>query len=211
VTGKATKTDALIRDVAKLFVAYPMAVWRPLIDDLDKGGDVQARVGAAIVEILEKMPSPKPKRSTASSRRRKEAVARKPTSIAAAEPSFVPERAEALGLLSDELANRRVLPRLPELRRLYLDVGGKLELPRDRKAACGVLLAHLSEVSDEAFSRALVTIREGTADAGAVDAYARWFRLIRPNDGVERQPELDIRPSAPAQPGSGSSPKPKPV
>lgn len=186
MTVKNSRTESLVKDVAQLFVTYPSSVWQPFVEELAKGSDMQKRISTAVSAILSEIPSgikqsPQARKRKASIRKTLAKKTSKPTPLEhEPEFEFSPGRSTELSILRDDLALKRVLPRISDLRQLYLEVGGKDEFPKDRKKASQYLLVHLNGVSDEAFSLAIKAIQESFNGGDAADAYARWFKLIRP-------------------------------
>jgi hypothetical protein len=164
MTGR-TKSDALIRDIAHLFVKYKLRDWEPILCLLRDGGAAQTQIASTIDTLLK---SARPSRSRQSSK------------TPGAGLRFSDARASILETLLRALRDRALLVQARDLREAYLQSGGKSALPKDRMAAVKVLLRHLDRLPNDAFADALEKIqaRGSVSDANLADEYARWFNLI---------------------------------
>jgi hypothetical protein len=170
----AKSSDALIRDIAKLFVRYELSEWRPVLDSLRMGGEAQRQIADAIEAISAVRPPRKPK--AAPRRSNKEALISGDDILAS-----TPEpRRGALEDLVVALVKKRVLPRAVDLREAHLAVGGKGALPKERQQAVRALIAFLADLSDDRFSAALESIWHGTSipKSDLQHDYRRWFSMI---------------------------------
>jgi len=181
----ASKTDALLQDIARLFVVYPASVWKPVMEELQAGGPKQIEVSQLIEVLIAQAASHRPVKAKKPVKRNTKPTPRKPISESARETlatsmTLFPEhRSEVLNEISIALAQRRVLKTPAEMRELYLKIGGKGELPKSRKVAGLVFLQQLSEAPDSVFESTLRSLNDSSADDTDKDVYARWFRLIR--------------------------------
>ena len=181
----ASKTDALLQDIARLFVVYPASVWKPVLQELQAGGPKQTELLRLVVVLIDQAESSRASKAVRSSKRNvKPASRRQPSKPAREAPGssttlFPEQRSEVLNEIGIALAERRVLKTPAEMREVYLKIGGKGDLPKSRKVASLMFLQQLSEASDTVFASTLRSLNEGTADDTDKDVYARWFRLIR--------------------------------
>jgi hypothetical protein len=88
-------------------------------------------------------------------------------------------RQEPLRAMEDALKDRSLLPTAAEIRKVYLDTGGKSELPKTRKAAINHLLHHFNGLSDSSFKSAFDALKAHGPVLDATGDYQRWFQLIR--------------------------------
>lgn len=169
------KTEALVRDLAKLFVRYDLADWKPILDELGPGGRAQSRIAAAIEGLSLIAEGGREKVPSRSNPKRKRVAVDRSLLVKA-----TPERRGALEDLAEGLLARKVLPRAPDVRAAYIAGGGKGPLPKDRPAAVGALLALLIEMSDGRFSEALEAIWRSShlPETNLKHDYARWFSII---------------------------------
>lgn len=167
------KTDALVRDLAKLFTRYSLADWQPIIEGLRSSAATQEQIAAAIETLAS---SAKSSVSTKSLRQAPRKLALDPHFL-----DHLPlQRRGALEDLGAALLTKRVLPRAPDLRATYVMVGGKGSLPKERERAIATLITLLAEVTEPRFSDALQLIwRESQLpETGLKHDYARWFNII---------------------------------
>lgn len=180
-----SKTDALLQDIARLFVVYPASVWKPIMEELQAGGPNQIEISRLITVLINQAEANRASKAKRSSKRNGKPASRRSSSKPAREaPSssmtlFPEHRSEVLNEIGIALAERRVLKTPAEMREVYLKIGGKGDLPKSRKVASLVLLQQLSEAPDTVFASTLKSLNESTADDTDKDVYARWFRLIR--------------------------------
>jgi hypothetical protein len=183
------RTDALIREIAQLFVKYPSTAWKPLLEQLTQGGDGQVRIASAIQTLLQEaatiLPKGSLKRQAVISRVKGKAKAKSAvistTDNAHTSPlPFSARRYDILTAISHAMADRQLLPTLTAIREVFLVSGGKGELPKTRKAASAMLLRHLDSVPDSVFETALASFKDGSNSASDEEEYARWFKLIKP-------------------------------
>lgn len=164
------KTDALVRDLAVLFVRYDLTAWQPIIDELHSGSSIQKRIAEAIEALAGAGHIKAPRQA----RKR----------ITNFEPAFwqqIPtNRQGALEDLGVALLAKRVLSKAADLRAAYLLAGGKGILPKDREQAVKVLIAMLAELSDTRFSDTLQNIWRDSqvTEADLKQEYSRWFNII---------------------------------
>ncbi len=165
-----SKSDALLRDVAKLFVTYSRKDWEPLLAELGQGSALQKKLAGLIEELATAPPSKsaaKVKKTTRST---------KPAPLKWRHP----ERGPQLLKLSEELRTRKLLPNANALREALIRVGAKMPANAARPAAITSLLLALDELPSEAFRTAAHSI-ELSGDKGSDSSkgeYQRWFSLI---------------------------------
>lgn len=170
VTGR-TKSDALLRDVAKLFVTYSPRDWEPLLAELNQGSELQKRVANLIAELANAAPTPrrsKPGKSKAAERQ------------SAARMWAHPERAEALKSLEVGLRGGRLLPTFSAVKEALARTGLKSPVPRTRAAAIAMLLEGLDQMPGEkylALADAIIKSDPVQSTDRKLD-YQRWFALI---------------------------------
>lgn len=178
MTARPTKTDALIRDVAKLFVTYSPTVWRPVLDDLARAGGSYGAIAQRLEELLAKsIAAPKPRRRQAAKKPSSAGPRTAPSDQMALE--FSPDRQATLSALATALSQRRLLPTAADIRHVYLESGGKGDLPKTRKAAIHHLLRHLNGIPGGSFGSVHDAVRQHGSGQDAAGDYQRWFRLIR--------------------------------
>jgi hypothetical protein len=184
----SSKTEALIRDVAALFVKYRIADWQPLIAELEMRGGSPA-LANAIRLLAEKTPSPAPVRgrpkakSTATKSSSKasatKAVVSKPAELEL-EPRFSGPHADTIDELRDALIAKRSFPAMSNLKAASTALGLKGTGTSRRDVLVTMLTEHLDKLDEEAFERALRTLarEEERSQTGSVPTYDRWFDLI---------------------------------
>ena len=184
------KTDLLIKDIAALFVKYGASDWRPILEELAEGTEMQVQIAHAIFELCEQTQAAKTKsRGRVGSVKRKKATsARRPTSASSSSEapvqlSFSLGRSSALEALAKLLNDRLILPSAADLRQMYLLVGGKQLLPKTRAAAVVALLAALDQAPEQTYRDALESMKATDSRTSNQEDYARWFNLIRPPRG----------------------------
>ena len=206
------RSDLLVRDIAQLFVKYPAAEWRLLVEQLNRGGEAQARIAAAIQTLVVEAGQAKANRPRRSAKRSivKRSASRAATGKLArgsveSMSTYSAERSEMLTALEHLLIERGALRTASDLREIFLKTGGKGDLPKSRTRAILALMRHLDSVTPAAFNQAIDAIREEGSGESSGDAYARWFNLIRPTGASKAmgiRPAREIapseRPSAPS-------------
>jgi hypothetical protein len=184
----SSRTDALIRDIAQLFVKYPSAVWQSVVDQLARGGDTQNQITDAIRTLIaeaERVKNSAIKQPIRQKNRIKSRTGGKKANTLAvsakSEPAliFSQQRSETLNALHEAIMERRLLPIPADLREVFLKSGGKGDLPKTRKAASLTLLSHLDTVSEDIFNLILIFLRDSGNNPDDTETYSRWFKLIR--------------------------------
>lgn len=170
------RTQALVKDVAALFVKYSLADWSPLIEELEKGG--RGKIAEAVGELAATPRAParaRPKAKPAKSVAKKPAKAVQPS----AGTGFSPARAQFLEPLLRALKTRVVAPTAHDMRELYLAIGIKDAYPKRREEAVEAVILRLDQLPEPQFRKILTDI-VGQDDevARPADDYARWFNLI---------------------------------
>lgn len=159
------RNQALIRDIARLFVKYDLKDWRVVIDALRKGGPEYNAIGEAIGALATKpRASGKPKKQPGAERFLTELR------------ETDPRKAEVLKGLYDRLTNKDVAPKLADLRELCLHLGVKDSLPKRREDAVLFVLRHFATLNDDALVSALEQIPP--KDRNLQDEYNKWFKII---------------------------------
>jgi hypothetical protein len=167
----AGKTDALVKDLAALFIKYRLSDWQPIVDMLRSGSAQSHELANEVRRLCETAArSHAPK-----SARRKGASAREADFLS----HVAPERRLILGELKGALTTKQLLPRAGDLRAIYLGAGGKMVLPPRREAAIRVFVAHISQLPDGKFTSVLNEIAGvRPPSASHLDDYSRWFDMI---------------------------------
>jgi len=165
------RTEALLKDIARLFVTYDKADWTPFLDELRQGSDLQRRVAAAIEELGRDRLGARSKTS-----QKRKAVATQP----AARKWAHPERAPVLEKLEAGLRSRILLRDPKALREVLARTGAKDAPSSARAAAITALVALLDEMPVDRFTELVEAIEQSSKlDQRDFDGdYARWFTLI---------------------------------
>ena len=159
--------EALIRDIARLFLKYGLEEWKAVILLLQRGGPDHALIAKAIVDLQAKV-TQRPTRA-------------KPTrSDKRAAFELPPDRAEVLGELAQAMEKRELLPSAASFREIFVRAGGKGILPKKRDAAIRMLVEHLAALPNDAYSLAMreIAVSKGVSGGDMRREYSRWFSLI---------------------------------
>lgn len=175
------KEDALLRDIARLFVKYGTDEWKPVIALLRTGGPAHTEIAIAIEELLPRALRPPPRSTEKRPSRAKPEARGRRSSEPPIPPDIDPLRAEALELLYGALRARNALSSAAALRDAYVRSGGKEALPAKRDEAVRALVRHMAGLSQPAFETALQQIGEQRSDLRG--EYTRWFDLIYKRGG----------------------------
>ena len=159
------RRQALVRDIARLFVKYDLADWRVIIDSLrNRGADYNA-IAQAVEDLASKSENSRRLKSQPSAER-----------FLADLSTADPKKAKLLKGLYERLMNKELAPRLADLRELCLRLGIKDKLPAKRDGAVMYVLRHLATLSEEALVSALKEMP--VDDRDLQDEYNKWFKMI---------------------------------
>jgi len=172
-----SKSQALIRDIAQLFVTYSGKDWQPVLDQLSNGGEAQTKVAEAVESLIAAADAasrkaksrPKSVKRTGLTKTRKAAA--------------VPRRTNKSRLVDalEQAFRRREFPAsAKDLREIYFKIGGKADLPKDRLGAMRELLDHLSNIPEDEFEAAMQVLNDQERETSDLaEDYRRWFKLIQ--------------------------------
>lgn len=162
-----SKSNALIRDIAQLFVRYSPKDWEVVLGALQRDNGVQLKIAEAIRALQNSAPA----------KRKEETKTRRTRGM----PEFKSLRATLLQGLDEGLKAKSILPRANQLKNVYLTLGGKANLPQERGAAIRFFLEFLNNLPDPDFEQAIAVLRSvHPADRSALaEEYSRWFNLIQ--------------------------------
>lgn len=179
------RSDALIRDVAKLLVDYPARDWRPVLDELLSGGQIQQRLADAVEALIVHAEDTRAKAKA----KAKPKAARLPATRHA-KPRPAPENTPPVRIPRDRLDTlsqftkafdaRQVLTTRAAIADVFLAIGGKSEAPKTRKEAGLQILVTLAEAPEPVYQSVLETIAK-QASSSEADDYRLWFDIIRPH------------------------------
>jgi hypothetical protein len=173
----STKTEALIRDVAALFVKYRLSDWTPLLDELERRGGSAALAAAIRRHAGSAQPAAPAKRGAKGGAAKRRATRPKAPQL---QPRFVGPHAETVDRLREALVAKRSLPSVSSLRSVNAALGIKAAGSNRREVLIAILTDHLNKLDADAFEKALRTLaREEERDRPETVAdYDRWFHLI---------------------------------
>lgn len=164
-----TRVDALIRELAALFVKYRPSDWAPIIAELERGD--RGRLAKSVAELAATpVLRAKPKRTMKAGGTRRTAPASSLT--------LRPERKDALEPLVDALMTKRILPSMSDVRSAFSALGLKGDPPKRRADGITAVISHLNSVAEERLPAAVEIVAREAAKAGRDDSYQRWFDLI---------------------------------
>lgn len=173
------KSDALLRDLAALFVKYRLGDWAPLLGTLSDPQSAERlaesiRQAAAVADET---------RATSQLAKRKSRGGKRVTSREKNEPPaprFSGPHADAIDRLRVELVERKLLANMVGLRNYWVALGIKADVPKRREAAIAALTEHLDGLDAPAFETALSRlVREQQCESpGDQLHFQRWFDLI---------------------------------
>lgn len=168
------KTQALVKEVAALFVKYSLADWAPLIEELENGG--RGKIAQSIRTIIA-TPKAQTRTKPTAARSSAKRPAKKPSP--ATSVAFSPERDKFLEPLLRALKGRVVAPSAHDMRELYLAIGIKDAYPKRREEAAEAIALRLDTLPDAQFKKILADlIGQDDENDQQSDDYARWFNLI---------------------------------
>lgn len=165
------KTDRLVKELALLFVKYPLSEWQPIMEELrgtSRHSDIADGIERHLLSVAQKK-----RKQKGTGRMSKNRAAPKVTEGVGRGPRELIAFQEALN-------SRRALPTPSDLRLAGELIGIKDDLPPDRRQSINRLMAHLSSLREEALMFALTRVAEAKGrtkqDQGA--EYERWAALI---------------------------------
>lgn len=177
------KTDALVRDLAAVFVKYRAADWAPIVVALSDGVLVAKLADAIGAAAHQADAARKPSKSKSGTGVAKRKVALKGGARPVEQEDalrFVGPNAEAIDRLREELLARALLGTVPALRAYWLALGLKTEAPKRREATIAELTRYLDTLDAAQFETALrVLMREHQRSEPQQDGdFQRWFNII---------------------------------
>lgn len=180
----SSKTEALVRDLASLFVKYRLSDWAPILDELEhRGGSDKLVDGirrhAEDARSATAAPSGATRKLVGKTGR---SGAAKPKMAPQLElgPRFTGPHAVTVEQLCQALVSKRSLSTLRSLKAVYATLGVKSVGGSRREALIANLTKHLDQLDSVSFEKALRNVaREEERNApGSVADYDRWFQLI---------------------------------
>ncbi|WP_242121933.1 hypothetical protein [Sphingomonas lacusdianchii] len=171
-----TKSEALIRDLAALFVKYRLSDWKPLLAELEQRGG-SAALAKAISQHAARASTPAKRVKTKAVPPR--SAAAKPVELDL-EPRFTGPHAATIDELRDAMVSKRSFPLMPDLKAAITALGIKGPLNGRRDVLVMTLTEHLDRLEPAAFEAALRNLarQEERSQPDTVPAYDRWFDLI---------------------------------
>lgn len=164
------RSDQLIRDIAALIAKYKPSDWLPVISELQKGSDVQARIATALEDLLNKSNVSRSKKP------RKKAVVHKKFDF----PAINIERKQILEPLRSALLNRRFLSSAKSLREACYHLGMKTVIPSNRSDAVQSLISFLDQLDEASFGPSVLKVIDfmPSDNLEFEKEYRRWFNMI---------------------------------
>lgn len=159
------KSQALIRDIARLFIKYKLSDWRIVIDALRDGGSEYDAIADAIANL-----TVKPR--AYSKRKNRPGAAQFFNELKKTDA----QKAEMLIGLYERFNNKTLAPQLADLREFCIDLGVKESTPKRREDLVLFVLRHLETLSDDALRSSLEMIP--VRDRNYQDEYNKWFQMI---------------------------------
>lgn len=170
------RTQALVKELAALFVKYSLADWSPLTDQLSAAGRDDLADAVRELASTPKAPARKAKPKPRPGAKSKPASTLKP---ALAGIVFSNSRARYLEPLHRALKAREAASSAAAIRELYLSIGIKQPYPKRREDAADAIVQELDRLPDAQFFRSLKRIaKDDELSAKSGDDYRRWFNLI---------------------------------
>lgn len=167
------KSQALIKEIATLFVKYSLADWSPVIKELENGG--RSKIAEAVRDLASVYTPPRPKQNSRQKNLAKKA-SNKPTTTSI---NFSTERSKYLEPLLQAMKRRIVAPTTSDMRDLYFAIGIKDAFPKRREEAAEAIVLRLDKLPDAQFQKILAEVeRQGDEVEQRADDYGRWFKLI---------------------------------
>lgn len=170
------RTQALVKELAALFVKYSLADWAPLTDPLSAAGRDDLADAVRDLASTPRAPARKAKVKARPGAKSKSNSAPKPgqTGIVVSE-----DRARYLTPLYRALKAREAAPSAADIRELYLSIGIKQPYPKRREDVVDAIVQELDRLPDAQFLKSLKRIaKDDEHSAKSGDDYGRWFNLI---------------------------------
>lgn len=171
------KSQALIKEIAALFVKYSLADWSPVINELENGG--RGKIAEAVRDLASVSAPSRPKPIT----KQKSPAKQAPSKSVANLINFSAERSKYLEPLLQAMKKRVVAPTTSDMRELYFAIGIKNAFPKRREEAAEAIALRLDKLPDEQFQKIIAEVER--LDNGVEqrpDDYERWFKLILDHD-----------------------------
>ena len=162
--------QALIRDLARLFVKYDLEDWQFILNTLREGGPELALLQDAVEDLVARGSRPRPFKDSHESVRAVFSDLEKKDA----------EKADILKQLYDLMKKKDTAPRLADIRNFCVAAGIKASPPKRRDDAIVFLIKELARVEDKAFLAHLLR-QLPVRDRDLHDEYRGWFRMIYPD------------------------------
>lgn len=170
------KTQALVKELAALFVKYSLADWAPVADQLSAAGRDDLAKAVRELASTPKAPARKSKVKVRPGAKSKWTSGPKP---ALSGIVISDERARYLMPLHRALKAREAAPSAADIRDLYLFIGIKQPYPKRRDDVVDAIVQELDRLPDTQFLKSLREIvKDDEPLAKSGDDYRRWFNLI---------------------------------
>jgi len=173
-----SKYQALVQDIARLFVKYNLSDWRVVLDQLRSGGDDHIALAQAIENIYlqEKkgggIKKPASRKSPGKTTSSYDQISNVNFNIDDIEPA----RVDVLRKLYAHFVERKSAHKVAELRGIYIASGGKGRFPIKRQDAIDVILRHVALLPEDEFRKYVSVLFEKGSGTGG--EYAEWFSMI---------------------------------
>jgi len=159
------KNEALVRDVARLFLKYDLEDWRSFLGMLRESGPDYDLICGAIEEIASKRG------------KQSREVKTKTSSAANRLPKDIDDtRALLLSKVQNEISSKSDQWSLGELRNVYLRSGGKDPLPAKKRDAIRAFILRLARLPNDVFSKSVQGILD--RNTNLQEEYSKWFQMI---------------------------------
>lgn len=181
------RSEALLRDIAALFLKYGLQDWSVVVGELERGN--RQALADAIRDLSQSASADlaagraaarsKVRAKAKAAPRRQLKPATKP--VAAPPPVAISEaRAEVLEPVRVALRERAIFPTTNDLKTLYIAIGIKSAYPKRRDDAVEAIIHHLDRMGQDRYEQALQVLTSRGREGGApgADDYARWFKII---------------------------------
>lgn len=174
------KTEALVRDLAALFVKYRLSDWAPVLNEIERRGGSTGLAEAIRRHAQDAKPATARKPTAKPKTVKRETPKLKAAAQLELEPRFTGPNASTVEQLRQALVSKTSLPSLPDLKAVHAALGIKSAGSSRRETLIAILTEHLDGLNDTGFEKALravASIEERRAPEGIAD-YDRWFQLI---------------------------------
>jgi len=162
--------QALVRDLARLFVKYDLEDWQFVLNALRQGGPDLEMMQKAVDDLTTR--GKRPKAAGARQDGVKEVLAEVEKQDA--------EKAAILKELHELVRKKEVAPRLADIRDFCVTAGIKANPPKRRDEAVVFLIRELALVEDKPTLKELLR-KLPVKDRNLNDEYRGWFRMIYPD------------------------------